>query len=146
MTHPRTQLNAIARIAANLARRWDDYETTSALLATDHGTDRLGVHGGAISDPTYAARIAAAAVDETATEIAEAYGHLRSVEKRITGTEANDPETARAHDTALRAHRCAEPACEELTVKHGYCERDWWTHRASCNECLTAGGVDTGAA
>jgi hypothetical protein len=128
--HPHHQLQEITRVTRSILDQWDAFETTAAAI-THSDSDRLGVHGGDICDPVYASSLANQTWNETAAEISEALGLLRSIERRVTGVAAQHPETARAVDAAKRAARCADPVCTDNAVKDGYCFPHWQHQRAS---------------
>jgi hypothetical protein len=135
----RHQLTEIAGIAQRLLLEWNRFTETSDDLATTG--DKLGVHGGDTPDPTLAGYYANQRVGEANAGITEALGILKAVERQVSGVVAEHPETVRIVDAAKRAARCADPVCDDNAVKHGYCERHWWTHRTSCATCRTGGAA-----
>lgn len=140
MTNPRTQLRELNDISHRLLTTWTRFaETHDALTHTN--SDRLGVHGGPISDPTYGRVHANERMTETCTDISEALGILRRVEARVATANREHPATARLLDAEARAARCADPVCTDNAVKHGHCERHWWTHRTSCTTCSSGAAV-----
>lgn len=126
--NPRNDLRQISDIAHRLLNDWTRFAETYGDLVTTEG-DHLGVHGGDHPDPVYAGAIANERWTETTTEIAEALGLMRSIERRVTGIATQHPETARVIDAAARAARCADPVCTDNAVKDGYCFRHWQTNR-----------------
>ena len=125
MSNARRQLAAIITTAQNCLLNWNRYaDTIGALGTSDIPATGIGIHGGDICDPTYASVLGLEQWSEVHAEIAEALGHLRTVERRITTGAANHPETTRLLDAAAKAARCSDPVCTANAVKNGKC----WLH------------------
>lgn len=133
MTTARHQLRQIIDIAHRIDTSWPRFtETIRDLTET---ADHLGVHGGSTPDPTFGSVNENQTVTEVELDLGQALALLKVVEKRIAPITAQHPKTARLLDAEARAARCANLDCDDLAVKHGHCERHWWTHRTSCGRC-----------